>query len=549
MAIVNNFQKYRRNEGAPVAVLALMIMMGALFFANVGAAELLRFEHPETLDSIYQNRENRPIWVSGGELNPSATTFLAILRNADREGLRPSDYLEGILNCLADHSDPPDIERRLTDTFLSFGLDLARGRIDPQLVYDRWDDSSSLTCTIRILADMMISAPAGWENPGFDPDPALDRIRPDHFDYQRLRTALGHYRQEALSGKRPAIPGGEILRLGDLSPRVPLLRVRLTGTAGSESFDDDLAGVVRSFQDRHGLQVDGLVGEKTLAALNETAGRKADRIAMNMERIRWLPEEPDTPFIRVNIPSCRLDLMDQGRSVLSMRTIVGRPDRPTPVMIDEIVWLEINPYWNVPQKLVRRDILPKILKDSGYLTDREFRVFETWESGAEEIEIDRIDWASLDSWDIAFRFRQDPGPRNPLGRMKFLFPNKFSIYLHDTNQRDSFRRDTRFLSSGCVRLEDPDSLARSLFQVEDLAALVESGENRTLGLGKRVPIFLVYQTVWIDDSGEVNFAPDVYGYDARMMELLDGRGARTLVSNRQAVILPTRSGPDLHPRE
>ncbi len=295
-------------------------------------------------------------------------------------------------------------------------------------------------------------------------------------------------------------------------------------------FDADLEAAVRSFQKRHGLHSDGLVGKNTLAALNEPAAHKADRIALNLERIRWLPSEPDRPFIRVNIPSFRLDMMDQGQSILSMKTVVGRPDRPTPVMHDQVRWVELNPYWNVPQRLARKDILPKVLTDSQYLQDRDFHVFENWRKGAPEIEVDAVDWANLDSWDMAYRFRQDPGPRNPLGRMKFLFPNEFSVYLHDTNQKGYFARESRALSSGCIRLEDPESLARLLAPEKDIADLLLSSDNRTLGLSKRVPIFIVYQTVWIDNSGRVNFAPDIYGYDARMRPFMLGGEKDFLVS-------------------
>ena len=273
------------------------------------------------------------------------------------------------------------------------------------------------------------------------------------------------------------------------------------------------------------------MGKNTLAALNESAAHKANRIAFNLERIRWLPPEPDAPFIRVNIPSCRLDMMAEGQSVLTMKTVVGRPDCPTPVMHDRIRYVELNPYWNVPQKLARRDILPKVLDDPEYLQDRDFHVFENWNQGADEIDVATIDWAGLESWNLAFRFRQDPGPRNPLGRMKFLFPNKFSVYLHDTNRRDHFARETRALSAGCIRLEDPESLARLLAPENDFTDLLESTENRTLDLADTVAIFIVYQTVWIDDSGRVNFAPDIYGYDARMLHIMAGDQEEILVSN------------------
>jgi murein L,D-transpeptidase YcbB/YkuD len=375
-----------------------------------------------------------------------------------------------------------------------------------------------------------------------------------------MKAALAYYRQVAQAGGWPTLPPGEILRPDDRGDRVLALRARLSGPGGREAgyssypvsvfpwcwfpgplplvpasddpalFDRDLAAAVRSFQARHGLQVDGLVGEKTLAALNEPAAQKAARIALNLERIRWLGEVPGPRFIKVNIPACRLDVISHGRTVLSMRAVVGRPDRPTPVISGQIRWLELNPYWNVPQKLARLDILPQVLKDPRYLEDRGFRVFQDWKRGAGEIDVDEVAWASLQSWDMDFRFCQDPGPLNPLGNMKFLFLNPFSVYLHGTNHPEVFRSESRFLSSGCIRLEAPGVLAEYLAPRADLAGILESGRTQTLGLADPATIFLVYQTVWIDGSGRVNFSPDIYGYDARMQNLMDDPLKETLAA-------------------
>jgi len=543
LPLANGFdaKKWNRIQGATIFFLSMALTVVGAFSTSLGAEESLPLLHPETVGSIYLSRDNQPVWISAGRLNSAAEAFLAILKKAAEEGLRSSDYHDRLLadlmteaagpSPLLVESRPEDLEILLTDAFVAYGLDLNLGRLDPAQVYSRWDQSRNLSATLATLVDLLVTAPVAQEEPGFDPAAALDRVRPTAFGYRHLRDALGFYRHLAEEGGWPSVPAGEILRPGDSGHRVARLRTRLTGLAEPDFFDEDLAASVQSFQVRHGLRPDGLVGEKTLAALNESAAHKADRIALNLERIRWLPAEPDRPFIRVNIPSCRMDLMDRGHSVLSMKTVVGRPDRPTPVMSDQVRYLEVFPYWNVPQKLARRDILPKALADPQYLRDRDFRVYENWKRGAAELDVDTIDWAGLNSWDIAFRFRQDPGPRNPLGNMKFLFPNSFSIYLHDTNQRDAFNRDARWLSSGCVRLEDPESLARLLVPPEDLTAALETRKNRTIWLKKKVPILMVYQTVWVDDSGQVNFAPDIYGYDARMRSIMEGVGSQTLVSN------------------
>jgi len=320
------------------------------------------------------------------------------------------------------------------------------------------------------------------------------------------------------------------LRKGDTEKRIAALRSRLLisgdladSTSGDGVyFDEALESGVKKFQARNGLKTDGVVGSNTLSALNISVEDRIGQIKLNMERWRWLPQDLGKRYILVNTANFELDIIENGQTVTSTRAIVGKKKRPTPALSRKITYMELNPYWNVPHKIAINDVLPCIKKDSNYLKDKSIRIFENWEDDAKEVNPESIDWNTVTKKNFVYKLRQDPANSNALGRVKFIFPNKFSIYLHDTPARTLFDKTKRTFSSGCIRIEKPMELAaylltdNSKWTYEKLTAAVDSKKTRTILLSDPINIHILYWTAWVDKNGIVNFRDDIYGRDRQL---------------------------------
>ena len=335
-----------------------------------------------------------------------------------------------------------------------------------------------------------------------------------------VRLASGHFSTAAEEGvsRHPQ---------GERGPRVAALRARLiaSGDLGPdeggdpEIFDEAVDQGVRRFQTRHGLTADGAVGPATLAALNVPVEERVRQIELNMERWRWLPEDLGKKHILVNIAAFGLEVVEEGETVLAMRVVAGKKARDTPVFSGRMTYLVLNPHWHIPHTIAVRDMVPQAKKDPGYLDRQGIRVFRNWEDLAPEIRSETIDWAEITSRNFSFKLRQDPGPLNALGRVKFMFPNRFAVYLHDTPVRKLFERSRRDFSSGCIRVENPMDLAAYVLRGdpkwgrEQLLSAIESETTRIVWLPEPIPVHLLYWTAWVDQDGKVQFRLDVYGRD------------------------------------
>jgi len=367
-----------------------------------------------------------------------------------------------------------------------------------------------------VLVAVLLRLPSGAAAGSFVVDAAA---------VSRLRQVIEIYRAIASGGGWPSVEGGPTLHPGDADPRVPALRVRLTRTgdmaegagAPANVYDPELVRAVRRFQSRHGLIEDGIVGLRTLAALDVPPERRAETLARNLDRLRDLVARLPREAAIVNIPAFTLMLQSEGRTVLETRVIVGRPSWPTPLLESAIDRIEINPYWNVPPRIASRELAPKIAADPAYLVRNRMRVLAGPPGQVAEIDPASVNWARFGR--SGYRLRQDPGPSNPLGVIKFAFPNLYDVYLHDTPEKANFNRDMRALSHGCVRAEDAFALAARLLAADPrwsedaLRAAIETGEYRQVRLAKPMPILFVYLTGWVDGAGAVQFRPDLYRKD------------------------------------
>ena len=363
--------------------------------------------------------------------------------------------------------------------------------------------------------------------------PSLTERRPDPGQEGLLRLALARLEEIRDAGGWVTVPEGSPLRVGIRSPRVAALRARLAQncewlpTADPALFDTVLAAAVRRFQRRCGLPDDGIVGAATLAALNTPVEHRIHQVTANLARLaRWTPP-PSRRWLEVNVPEYRLRYVVDGEVALAMPVVVGRPDRPTPLLESAVDRLRLNPPWNVPQKLARHDLLPHLQRDPGYADHLRLRVFASWADGAPELDPARIDWRSLRPEHLAYRFQAAPGPRNPLGHLIFLFPNPWQVFLHDTSHPALFARARRCFSSGCVRLAKPRALARRLLADDPgtdpavLDSLLSTGRTVEIPLSDPVPVRIVYRSAWVDAGGTLQFREDVYGLDERLWRELE----------------------------
>lgn len=488
------------------------------------------------LPQFYQQRLYAPAWSRQGRLRPAAGQLIESLEEAPRDGLEARHYhwaavtgliarLRGLGGAERDRA-LADLDLLLTDAFLIYGAHLVSGRLDPATFDPEWIATRR---EVDLVAALERALEAG------DPRPELQAMLPNHDAYFRLREALADYRRLLEAGGWEPIAAGPSLRVGDSGPRVAALRRRLrvtgdlvneSGSDSSELFDEALAEAVRRFQARHGLQADAVVGDKTLAALNAPAHHRVRQLELNLERWRWLPQSLGQRHVLVNLPAFEVRLVDGEEVTLGMRAVVGRPYRRTPVFSDAIRYLVFNPYWEIPAKIAIQDKLPEIRRDPDYLARQKIRLFQGWGAGQSPVDPAAIDWSALGAGKFPYRLRQDPGPLNALGRVKFMFPNRFNVYLHDTPTREVFQRAERDVSSGCIRLERPLELAEELLRQTPgwdrprIDRVLAGWQETVASLASPVPVHLLHWSAWVEPDGTVNFRADLYGRDDRLSAAL-----------------------------
>ncbi|WP_456402913.1 L,D-transpeptidase family protein [Hydrogenimonas sp.] len=462
-------------------------------------------------DALYDPVEaNGTRWIEGDRLSSEAYERLTAIRSertilCDKRRYR-LDRIDRLLqNRFLEPNGTAELNRLLERAFLLYRSDLQKGCLDPLLVYPG-----------------RVSIELNGESRGSGEKNILLR---------RLEEGLNRYEAiEASGGWKSLPPLAGLLKKGDYSEAVPALRARLLASGdlngtdvGDPFFDETLEAAVKRFQRRHALKIDGIVGPETRHAMNIPPQRKIFRIRLNIERLRWLTRGGGD-FVVANIPDYSLTLYREGAPVLTMRTIVGRKERPTPMLSDMLTYAVLNPYWRAPKTIVREDILPKLkagmfdhLQKIGIIVSRS-------SDGNESVDMRSIDWSRYDGGELPFVFMQKPGPLNYLGFVKFMFPNSLDIYIHDTPESRLFEYDDRRLSSGCIRVEKPVELFHALFNHGDerrwsykrIVRQIVTNEERVVGLAEPIPVYILYMTTVADEKGDLRFLPDIYGYDRQM---------------------------------
>jgi murein L,D-transpeptidase YcbB/YkuD len=482
-------------------------------------------DHLPALAEFYRNTDNGMLWVSGGTANTRARTFVEVLRSARDDVLDPNDYSAELLASRLDASGVQDLaylEVNLSAALLAYTRHLSTGRVNPRRINEelaidpKAPDPLGVLVGAKTATDMRVYATQGFE-------PQTPR-------YYRLRIALKHYRQLAGTGGWPQTKLGPLLKVGESDAvRIPTIRQRLIvsgyledGAHRSDTLDGALIDALKAFQVRHGLEVDGVAGPNTVTELNVTAAQRARQIELNMERRRWMEDDLGDYYVFVNLADQTLKVVkrlgDREKTVHTARTVVGKTYHRTPVFSKSMTYVVVNPSWNVPYSIAVNEFLPKLRRDPGVLAEDNFRLV----SAGRDVDPFSIDWEEVTQRSFTWRLQQRPGDGNALGRIKFMFPNQFNVYIHDTPAKHLFARAQRVFSHGCVRVERPFELAEVLLARqgvtrERLAALRDGGTERVVSLDEPIPVHVHYITAWVNKDGTVHFRRDVYGRD----ELLD----------------------------
>lgn len=486
------------------------------------------------LATIYHETGGEPLWVSHDGPKKDAAIILHYLKNVSIHGLNSDDY--GVPRMLEIWSSHDSSELAELDTLITYNLvkyihDISYGQLKPR------------------KSNPALFAEAGRKD--FNPVQAIEAVLssndlieffsslpPQHHHYTLLTESLDKYRKMKAHGGWITVPDGKMIRPFKSDSRIAIIKQRLaqSGDLPKEQvdteffYDEKLQEVIRDFQSRHGLKPDSIIGPNTITALNISVEEKLDSIKLNLARWRWQSHDLGGKYILVNIAGYNLKAYrSQGTEVaLDFAVIVGQEQHQTPVFSDRIKYVEINPFWTVTPSIAKDEDLPELQKDPNHLVDRNIRLFSSWQADAVELDSTQIDWAEVTPNQMAaYRLRQDPGPWNALGKIKFVFPNRYSVYMHDTPAHNLFRHSQRSFSHGCIRVSKPYDLARYVLEDQTkplsektLQKLYKGDERTIIRLSEPIPVHITYQTSWVDKDGTINFNRDVYLRDQELRKAL-----------------------------
>jgi murein L,D-transpeptidase YcbB/YkuD len=522
-------------EGSAAAA-TLGEALARLLTSGTGGAASERNEHDLALLSrFYQEHEMAPLWVTSGGVSARGAALAVVLQAVEQDGLDPEEYGAGAVARLLAAHEPErlaELELRLSLALLEVSADLAAGRLEPSAVDPELFIHPEDVDRARVIRDAAAAADIGAFVAGF---------RPAQDEYRRLRAALADLRATAAAGGWPTVAEGPTLDPGMRHPRVGRLRARLHASGdlamGKDAaapgrdpdlYDAALRPAVERFQRRHGLAPDGRVGARTIAALNVPAESRIRQALLNLERRRWMPDRLGERYVFVNLADFHAKVVEGARTVFDTRVVVGARYHRTPVFSAEMTYVVINPYWHVPPSIARNELLPKIREDPGYLAANDFELLSDWSDGAAVLDPSTIDWSAVSAEAFPYKLREKPGPGNALGRIKFMFPNRFNVYMHDTPARALFEKTVRSFSHGCIRVERPEEFGAVVlgrqpgWSLDRIQAAIARGERRIVTLAAPLPVHITYLTAWVNKDGSVHFRDDVYGRDPLLAEALLG---------------------------
>jgi len=470
----------------------------------------------------YKQNGFSDLWHKDGRVTSKVKEFLNAVK--EQKDITSTDKYTSAIQDYINRSDLTEDQLAvrdllITDRVIAYLSAVKNGLVNPRKVHRDWFYKSKYEPLVLLRQAM--DAKSFRKH--------LGSLFPQNENYEKLKIYLKHFEKFASKGGWPAVTRvGKKWQVGDRGPHIETLRARLLVTGelrkrnvdDPQLFDENLAEAVKEFQGYHGLTADGVVGHNTFKALNVPAEKRVKQIKVNLERMRWLDDDLGSTHVFVNIPDYHLYLVQKGKTKLAMRSIVGTYKWKTPVFSDELEYLVINPRWNVPPKIAKKEMLPKIVKDNEYLTQKNFDVYQVVDGKKTVVDPATIDWSTAQSED--YLFSQRSGGGNSLGKIKFLFPNRHAVYFHDTPAKYLFKREVRTFSHGCVRISQPINLSKMLigWEEEKIKKTIKTGTRKTVVLKEKIPVYLYYLTAFVNETGELQFRDDIYGYDKELARAL-----------------------------
>ena len=502
---------------------AMLLRLEMLVEAEVPTIGGVEIVSAPLLGEVYGELDFQLVWSDAARIEQ----WLVDIENASDDGFDVNDFhydeIREIQSELA--SGEPVAPERLagidlivTDSLIRLAYSEVFGKINPYELDPRWNyrRENRSDSTAEAVANLL-----RVQSPGDELQQYIERAP----YYEALRSHYVAYRDIVANGGWPNIPAGSTIRPGDSDARLPVI-AELLAISGDleeliplpEALDETLEAGVRRFQERHGLAADGIIGPGTLAEMNVPASERLETIRINLERLRWLDDDFEDDMVIVNIAGFEAYVLKDGDIVWRTRVQVGQTYRQTPIFRDEITYLAINPTWTAPRSLATRDVLPRIQRNPSYVTERGFDVRDR---NGNNVDPSTIDWNSLNRNNFPYTLVQRPGPYNAMGQVKFMFPNQYSVYLHDTPSRYLFDRESRAFSAGCIRTERPFELAELLLGPQGwdqarIQEVLDSGRLTNVVLETPMPVLLTYFTAQVNDDGTLAFFPDVYERDGRI---------------------------------
>ena len=480
----------------------------------------------EAIEKFYDQHDNLPIWVDGQGFTEKAKQVVAELRRASDWGLAPADYaVSDVAPGTPSIATLAQAELALTRAVVNYAHDAHVGRFDPQRISELIDLMSTPPNATAVLSGLSSAK---------EPAKFLADFNPHHPEFAWLRQKYLSMRTLEPEPVLERIPEGLKLRPGDVSADIPLIRKRLHVTlavdANAQLYDDALAAAVKDFEDAHGFHRDGLLTPAVRRLLNQrliaqpAKSSQVDKILANMERWRWLPEDLGKKYVFDNIPEFLTRVVNDGQIVHQAKIVVGKPDTPTAIFSNSLKYVEFHPFWRIPDSIKVKELLPAIASGgSGAIARRGLKMA----TNGKEVNPSTVDFGSTDI--RAFEFFQPPGPANALGDVKFMFPNHYDIYMHDTPAKDLFADNVRAFSHGCMRVQDPKKFAEVVMEAgsgwspEKVRQQFADMTNQQIPLDKPLPVHVVYFTVRPAADGQLTFIDDVYGHDRRVTLALAGK--------------------------